>query len=149
MIFPEPNPPAYHSEAENLPNWKADLLNKNAESKTYDHTTIHEPKELPEKKEHQVEQKPVAEPKKSHEKHVHKTNAEHLKQNNNLDDLQDGESERPGGAILSLTLGVTLTCVMAILVGCRLRMVKRRMMRRGGKSPYAHDADYLVNGMYL
>lgn len=71
--------------------------------------------------------------------------AEELKQ---LDDLQDGEAERPGGAILSLTLGVCLTCVMAILIGCRLRVVRRRM-RRGGKSPYAHDADYLVNGMYL
>ena len=31
---------------------------------------------------------------------------------------------------------------MAILIGCRLRVVRRRM-RRGGKS-YAHDADYAV-----
>lgn len=43
--------------------------------------------------------------------------------------------------------GLIITCIMAILIGCRLRVVKRRM-RRGGKS-YAHDADYLVNGMYL
>lgn len=142
------NPPGYRSEADALPSWKAELLNKNAESKSYDHTTIHEPvKDLPNKKEHQEETKKIIETKTKHEKHIHKTTAEHLK--HDLDDLQDGESDRPGGAILSLTLGVTLTCVMAILVGCRLRMVKRRMMRRGGKSPYAHDADYLVNGMYL
>lgn len=62
-------------------------------------------------------------------------------------DLQDGVAETPSGAILSLTLGMIITCIMAILIGCRLRVVRRRM-RRGGKS-YAHDADYLVNGMYL
>ncbi|KAK9753429.1 Low-density lipoprotein receptor domain class A [Popillia japonica] len=62
-------------------------------------------------------------------------------------ELQDGIAETPGGAILSLTLGLIITCLMAILIGCRLRVVRRRM-RRSGKS-YAHDADYLVNGMYL
>ncbi|XP_071050612.1 uncharacterized protein [Onthophagus taurus] len=62
-------------------------------------------------------------------------------------EMKDGLAEAPGGAILSLTLGLIITCLMAILIGCRLRVVRRRM-RRGGKS-YAHDADYLVNGMYL
>ncbi|KAF2880429.1 hypothetical protein ILUMI_25737 [Ignelater luminosus] len=62
-------------------------------------------------------------------------------------DLQDGIAETPGGAVLSLTLGLIITCIMALLIGCRLRVVRRRI-RRGGKS-YAHDADYLVNGMYL
>jgi hypothetical protein len=47
-----------------------------------------------------------------------------------------------------LIAGLCITGIMAVLIGCRLRMVKRRL-RRGGKSPYAHDADYLVNGMYL
>lgn len=60
---------------------------------------------------------------------------------------QDGVAETPSGAILSLTLGLIITCVMAVLIGCRLRIVRRRM-RKCGKS-YAHDADYLVNGMYL
>lgn len=62
-------------------------------------------------------------------------------------ELQDGVAQTPSGAILSLTLGLIITCVMAILIGCRLRVVRRRM-RKCGKS-YAHDADYLVNGMYL
>lgn len=61
--------------------------------------------------------------------------------------LQDGVAETPSGAILSLTLGLIITCVMAVLIGCRMRVVRRRM-RKCGKS-YAHDADYLVNGMYL
>lgn len=47
-----------------------------------------------------------------------------------------------------LFAGLCITGIMAVLVGCRLRVVRRRL-RRGGKSPYAHDADYLVNGMYL
>ncbi|CAH1131802.1 unnamed protein product [Ceutorhynchus assimilis] len=63
------------------------------------------------------------------------------------DDTQDGLSHIPRGAILSLTLGLIITGVMAILIGCRLRVVRRRL-RKGGKG-YAHDADYLVNGMYL
>ncbi|XP_026476596.1 uncharacterized protein LOC113382457 [Ctenocephalides felis] len=59
-----------------------------------------------------------------------------------------GEAERPGGAVLSLTLGVCITAALAVLIGCRLRLVKRRV-RRHGKSAHAHDPDYLVNGMYL
>lgn len=51
------------------------------------------------------------------------------------------------GAILALTLGLSITGLLLVLVGCRLRMVHRRLRR--GRSPFAHDADYLVNGMYL
>ncbi|XP_065155908.1 uncharacterized protein [Atheta coriaria] len=61
--------------------------------------------------------------------------------------IEDGIAETPGGAVLSLSLGLVLTALMGILIGCRLRVVRRRL-RRGGKS-FAHDADYLVNGMYL
>ncbi|XP_053676025.1 uncharacterized protein LOC128726252 [Anopheles nili] len=60
----------------------------------------------------------------------------------------DGYSDRPGGAMLSLTLGVLLTAAMGILLSCRMRVARRRI-RRPGKSSYAHDADFLVNGMYL
>ncbi|XP_037883922.1 uncharacterized protein LOC119634067 [Glossina fuscipes] len=61
----------------------------------------------------------------------------------------DGLSDRPSGAVLSLTLGVLITAALAILIGCRLRTVGRRARRLGGKTPYAHEADFLVNGMYL
>lgn len=80
-----------------------------------------------------------------------------------VDDMHDGVAETPHGAVLSLTLGtyifverwivnnlfagLIITCVMAVLIGCRVKMVRRRL-RKNGKS-YAHDADYLVNGMYL
>ncbi|KAK9876999.1 hypothetical protein WA026_016027 [Henosepilachna vigintioctopunctata] len=62
-------------------------------------------------------------------------------------DGNDGVAQTPGGAVLSLTLGLIITCIMAVMIGCRLRILKRRV-RKGAKG-YAHDADYLVNGMYL
>lgn len=63
---------------------------------------------------------------------------------------EDGDKspQSSGAAVLALTLGLSVTGLLLVLVGCRLRRVRRRMMRRG-RSPYAHDADYLVNGMYL
>ncbi|KAK7863597.1 hypothetical protein R5R35_013469 [Gryllus longicercus] len=60
----------------------------------------------------------------------------------------DQQQDRPSGALLSMSFGLCITFVMVVLVACRLRVVKRRL-RRNGKSLYAHDADYLVNGMYL
>jgi hypothetical protein len=44
--------------------------------------------------------------------------------------------------------GLLVTAFLAALISCRLRAVRRRL-RRGGKSNLAHDADFLVNGMYL
>ncbi|XP_033248949.1 low-density lipoprotein receptor-related protein 11 [Drosophila miranda] len=61
----------------------------------------------------------------------------------------DGHSERPGGAVLSLTFGLLVTAALAILIGCRMRTVGRRARRLGGKTPYSQEADFLVNGMYL
>ncbi|KAG8239322.1 hypothetical protein J437_LFUL019008 [Ladona fulva] len=69
--------------------------------------------------------------------------------NEGSNDVPDGESGRPKGAILSLTLGMGITAIMIALMAWRIRVIKRRLRRVGGKSPYAHDADYLVNGMYL
>lgn len=66
--------------------------------------------------------------------------AEHLKQ------ASESEGLRPRGAVISLALGLTITAITAALIACRLRVVRRRGRRHG---PYAHDADYLVNGMYL
>ena len=45
--------------------------------------------------------------------------------------------------------GICVTAIMVLVVGCRMKVVRKRMIRRGGKLPYAHDADFLVNGMYL
>lgn len=65
---------------------------------------------------------------------------EHLKQPN------ENQILKPRGAVISLALGLMITAITATLIVCRLRVVRRRGRRHG---PYAHDADYLVNGMYL
>ncbi|XP_053612899.1 uncharacterized protein LOC128676660 isoform X2 [Plodia interpunctella] len=59
----------------------------------------------------------------------------------------DGLSEHPPSAILLLVLGVAMTAAMGGMLGCRARAARRRLRR--GKAGLAHDADYLVNGMYL
>ncbi|XP_058793242.1 uncharacterized protein LOC131665389 [Phymastichus coffea] len=62
--------------------------------------------------------------------------------------IEELQATRPKGAVISLALGLGVTAVMAVLIACRLRVVKRRGRRRSHDS-YAHDTDYLVNGMYL
>ncbi|XP_046834129.1 uncharacterized protein LOC124430924 [Vespa crabro] len=76
---------------------------------------------------------------KEHEKSA--VVAEYLQQTNDNDNL------RPKGAIISLALGLITTAITAALIAYLLRRVKRRGHR--GHGPYAHDPDYLVNGMYL
>ena len=66
--------------------------------------------------------------------------AEHLQ-------IIENDVLRPKGAVVSLSLGLIATAITAALIVCRLRVVKRRA--RCGHGPFAHDADYLVNGMYL
>lgn len=90
----------------------------------------------------------------SHHTH-HKPPASHRKVEKfgaepNLKIFEEDVEEKsvPSGAILSLTLGLLVTALMVVIVGCRMRVIRRRL-RRGGKSGYSHDADFLVNGMYL
>lgn len=44
--------------------------------------------------------------------------------------------------------GLSVTAVLVLLVGCRLRSLKRHLRARG-RGGHTRDADYLVNGMYL
>ena len=51
------------------------------------------------------------------------------------------------GPIVALALGLGITLMLLIFVGCRLRTVKRRI--RKGRALHSNEADYLINGMYL
>lgn len=51
------------------------------------------------------------------------------------------------GPIVALSLGLAITLMLLIFVGCRLRTVKKRIRR--GKALHSNEADYLINGMYL
>lgn len=50
-------------------------------------------------------------------------------------------------AVVVLAMGLAVTALLLIFVGCRLRMVKRRLRR--GRPLNSNEADYLINGMYL
>ena len=61
--------------------------------------------------------------------------------------------EKPGGvtatAVLPLTIGLFLTLFLLLMMSCRLRYMNRRLRYGRLKTNNAHDADYLINGMYL
>ncbi len=50
-------------------------------------------------------------------------------------------------AVIVLALGLGITAILLLFVGCRLRNVKRRLRR--GRPLNSNEADYLINGMYL
>ncbi len=50
-------------------------------------------------------------------------------------------------AVIVLAMGLGITAILLIFVGCRLRNVKRRLRR--GRPMNSNEADYLINGMYL
>ncbi|XP_052766347.1 low-density lipoprotein receptor-related protein 11-like [Mya arenaria] len=65
------------------------------------------------------------------------------------EDLIEVETYTDGsqGPIVALSLGLAITLMLLIFVGCRLRTVKRRL--RKGRALHTNEADYLINGMYL
>ncbi|XP_074653789.1 uncharacterized protein LOC141907949 [Tubulanus polymorphus] len=50
-------------------------------------------------------------------------------------------------AVIALSLGLAIMALLLLIVGCRLRTVKRRLRR--GRPLNSNEADYLINGMYL
>jgi hypothetical protein len=64
--------------------------------------------------------------------------------------LRDGDQSGrdTNSAVIALTLGLSITAMLIGIVGCRMKSIRKKIARRGGRS-LAHDADYLINGMYL
>lgn len=65
-----------------------------------------------------------------------------------LRDSSPQSGRETNSAVIALTLGLFVTSILIVIVGCRMKAFKKRIARRGGRS-LAHDADYLINGMYL
>ncbi|WAR18807.1 LRP11-like protein [Mya arenaria] len=63
------------------------------------------------------------------------------------EDLIEVETYTDGsqGPIVALSLGLAITLMLLIFVGCRLRTVKRRL--RKGRALHTNEADYLINGI--
>ena len=64
-----------------------------------------------------------------------------------MHDSSQQNGRETNSAVIALSLGLCVTALLIVLVGCRMKSFKRKIARRG--RPLAHDADYLVNGMYL
>ncbi|KAH9422111.1 AP-2 complex subunit sigma [Dermatophagoides pteronyssinus] len=69
-----------------------------------------------------------------------------------MHDRQASQQQQQNGretnsAVIALTLGLLITCILIVIVGCRMKTFKKRIARRGRS--LAHDSDYLINGMYL
>lgn len=64
-----------------------------------------------------------------------------------MHDSSQQSGRETNSAVIALSLGLFVTALLVVLVGCRMKSFKRKIARRG--RTLAHDADYLVNGMYL
>lgn len=64
-----------------------------------------------------------------------------------MHDSNEQSGRETNSAVIALTLGVFITALLVILVGCRMKSIRRKIARRGRS--LAHDSDYLINGMYL
>lgn len=53
----------------------------------------------------------------------------------------------PTGAILPLALGIIITALLLLMIGCRLRLVRHKLKKARPLS--TEESDYLINGMYL
>ncbi|XP_056284968.1 low-density lipoprotein receptor-related protein 11 [Pseudoliparis swirei] len=51
------------------------------------------------------------------------------------------------GAILPLALGLIITALLLLMIGCRLRMVGHKLKK--ARPLTTEESDYLINGMYL
>lgn len=64
----------------------------------------------------------------------------------------DGFADRPGGAVLSLILGLLITAILVVMASCRLRSWKRRPLRQmmaTENDDSCDESEVIVNGMYL
>lgn len=51
------------------------------------------------------------------------------------------------GAILPLALGLIITALLLLMIGCRLKLVRHKLKK--ARPLTTEESDYLINGMYL
>lgn len=61
--------------------------------------------------------------------------------------LRGGHPAPESGAILPLVLGVLITALLLLMIGCRLRLVRHKLKK--ARPLTTEESDYLINGMYL
>ncbi|XP_056437932.1 low-density lipoprotein receptor-related protein 11 [Gadus chalcogrammus] len=60
---------------------------------------------------------------------------------------KDGHPVPESGAILPLALGILITSLLLLMIGCRLRLVRHKLKKT--RPLTTEESDYLINGMYL
>ncbi|XP_030638797.1 low-density lipoprotein receptor-related protein 11 [Chanos chanos] len=70
-----------------------------------------------------------------------------VKPQNDLRLSKLGHPPPESGAILPLALGLIISALLLLMVGCRLRLVRRRLKK--ARPLTTEESDYLINGMYL
>ncbi|XP_017775989.1 PREDICTED: uncharacterized protein LOC108562229 isoform X2 [Nicrophorus vespilloides] len=147
----KPQPPVYRKDSNIQPVYIDEQRPSVEEPKWTQETLKHEQDkmahELKHSKEHFETDKKKTESHQSHSSsHSHYAVVAEYK--TTADEVEDGIVPIPGGALLSLIIGFIVMICLGILIACRTKAMRARRYSRKGKS-YAHDADYLVNGMYL
>ncbi|XP_061742241.1 low-density lipoprotein receptor-related protein 11 [Nerophis ophidion] len=61
--------------------------------------------------------------------------------------VKGGHPGPESGAILPLALGLIITALLLLMIGCRLRLVRHRLKKT--RPLTTEESDYLINGMYL
>ncbi|XP_044185813.1 low-density lipoprotein receptor-related protein 11 [Thunnus albacares] len=59
----------------------------------------------------------------------------------------EGHPAPESGAILPLALGLIITALLLLMIGCRLRLVRHKLKK--ARPLTTEESDYLINGMYL
>ncbi|CAJ1078371.1 low-density lipoprotein receptor-related protein 11 isoform X2 [Xyrichtys novacula] len=61
--------------------------------------------------------------------------------------VMGGHPVPESGAILPLALGIIITALLLLMIGCRLRLVRHKLKK--ARPLTTEESDYLINGMYL
>ncbi|KAM6954390.1 low-density lipoprotein receptor-related protein 11 [Aplochiton taeniatus] len=61
--------------------------------------------------------------------------------------LMGGHPVPESGAILPLALGLIITVLLVLMIGCRLKLVRHKIKKT--RPLTTEESDYLINGMYL
>ncbi|XP_038133473.1 low-density lipoprotein receptor-related protein 11 isoform X2 [Cyprinodon tularosa] len=61
--------------------------------------------------------------------------------------VKGGHLGPESGAILPLVLGILITTLLLLMIGCRLRLVRHKLKK--ARPLTTEESDYLINGMYL
>lgn len=61
--------------------------------------------------------------------------------------VKGGNPGPESGAILPLALGILITALLLMMIGCRLRLVRHKLKK--ARPLTTEESDYLINGMYL